>query len=110
MHIIQTSSSGRRPRLGKVPKAPFTYRGVLWSYGQWQAMIHANGRTQHIGTYSTEEAAARAYDEKAKQLHANSILNFLPDGSLNLDRKYVESRSIRFISLSITSRFLSDRL
>ena len=55
-----------------------------------------NGHQQRIGTYDMEEEAARAHDEKAKELHNNPILNFLPDGSLNPDRKlntaYVESR------------------
>ena len=47
-----------------------------------------NGRSQYIGTHGTEEAAAWAYDEKAKQVYAEPILNFLPDGSLNPDRKH----------------------
>jgi hypothetical protein len=58
------------------------------------AMIIVNGRPQYLGIFDTEEAAARAYDEKAKQVHQNPALNFLPDGSLNPDRRcrYVESR------------------
>jgi hypothetical protein len=53
-----------------------------------------NGSQQRLGCFDNEEAAARAYDEKAKQVFVNPILNFLPDGSLNPDRKpkYVESR------------------
>ena len=55
--------------------------------GRWEVSIRASGRKQYIGTHDTEEEAARAYDEKAKQLHNNPILNFLPDGSLNPDRR-----------------------
>jgi hypothetical protein len=47
-----------------------------------------NGRSQYLGFFDTEEEAARAYDKKAKELHVNPILNFLPNGSLNPD-KYV---------------------
>lgn len=34
-----------------------------------------------------EDEAARVYDKRAKELHVNRALNFLPDGSLNPDRK-----------------------
>ena len=71
----------------KAPKRPSSYRGVGWNHGRWGAFIKAGGRSQWFGTYDTEEAAARAYDEKAKQVSDNPILNFLPDGSLNPDRK-----------------------
>ena len=77
-----------------MPKRLSTYRGVSWSRGRWVASIHADGETQRVGTYGTEEEAARAYDEKAKQLRDNPVLNFLPDGSPNPDRKstYVRSK------------------
>ena len=71
----------------KAPTGPSTYRGVKWGKGRWQAHISVNDRQQYLGRFDTEEEAARAYDEKAKQLRANPVLNFLPDGSLNPDRK-----------------------
>ena len=46
-----------------------------------------NGSQHYLGFFDTEEEAARIYDEKAKRVHVNPILNFLPDGSLNPDRK-----------------------
>ena len=66
--------------------------------GRWGARISLNGRDQFLGTFGDEEAAARAYDEKARQLHDNPALNFLPDGSLNSDRrrKYVASRNKQY--------------
>lgn len=45
------------------------------------------GQLQHIGRFDTEEAAARAYDERAKEPYVKPILNFLPDDSLNPDCK-----------------------
>lgn len=39
-----------------------------------------------------QQEAARAYDAKAKELWANPVLNFLPDGALNPDRqKHVQA-------------------
>lgn len=70
-----------------VPKRPSTYRGVKWISGRWRALITADSHQQSLGSYDTEEAAARAYDDKAKQLRAKPTLNFLPDGTPNPHRK-----------------------
>ena len=80
---------------GKAPKRPSVYRGVNRAKGRWVARIGTNGLYQHLGSFVNEEAAAQAYDEKAKQVFDNPTLNFLPDGSLNPKRrrKYVESTS-----------------
>jgi hypothetical protein len=55
--------------------------------GKWVASINHSGKSHYLGTFDTEEAAAKAYDEAARRLRTNPILNFLPDGSLNPDRK-----------------------
>ena len=45
-----------------------------------------HGQQQYLGTLDSE-AAACAFDARAKALYLNPILNFLPDHSLNPDRK-----------------------
>ena len=90
--IIQPITSDRR---AKTPECPSTYRGVSWSKGRWQAEIRVNAHMHYIGRFDDEEAAARAFDEKVKQVLDSPI--FLPDGSLNPDRsdrrhRYVELR------------------
>ena len=86
-------ASDRRSRKAKAqaqaqaPKRRSIYRGVVWSKGRWKALISTDDRNLHLGIYATEEEAARAYDDKAKQLRDNPVLNFLPDGSPNPDRK-----------------------
>jgi hypothetical protein len=44
---------------------------------QWRASIYLGKRQLEIGTYATEEGAARAYDKKAKELWGDdAYLNF----------------------------------
>jgi len=65
-----------------------TPTGVSWVYykQQWSASIWANGRTNYLGLFDDEEAAARAYDAAATAILAEPRLNFNPDGSINPDR------------------------
>lgn len=50
----------------------------MWDRIKWRAQVKYKLTTLNLGRYETEEAAARAYDAKAKELFVNPILNFLP--------------------------------
>jgi ketopantoate reductase len=53
--------------------------GVCWSrsHRKWAAAIHHDGKSHHVGYFSSEEDAARAYDEAAREHHgARAQLNF----------------------------------
>ena len=55
------------------------YRGVSWdsAKGMWVAGISPEGRSRRLGAYSSEESAARAYDEAALQCYGVAAgLNF----------------------------------
>jgi hypothetical protein len=55
------------------------FKGVYWSKvcSAWHAKIMANRKNYHLGYHSDEEAAARAYDAAAIQLHGEfARLNF----------------------------------
>lgn len=53
------------------------FKGVERSGNRWAARIRALGVRHHLGTFSTPEEAARAYDAAALQLHGEfAWLNF----------------------------------
>jgi hypothetical protein len=55
------------------------YKGVSWySRGKkWVAVVQFNKKRHHLGYFTDEIAAAKAYDKKAKVLHGEfACLNF----------------------------------
>ena len=56
-----------KPLKGKTSK----YKGVSWDKGnnRWRAMIRMNGKNTHIGIFTDEVDAAKAYEDVAKEIH-----------------------------------------
>jgi len=60
-------------------KSASRFKGVVLvpSTGKWHARIKIDGKTKHLGTYSSEEDAALAYDNMALQIAGEfALLNF----------------------------------
>lgn len=54
-----------------------TYKGVTRNHKNWKARISVCGEQVYIGTFRTEEAAARAYDKYASRVSGSfARLNF----------------------------------
>lgn len=61
------------------PSKKSSYRGVYWSEkcSNWKVSIRINGKTVHIGSFYSEEEAARAFDREALKHRGNlAKLNF----------------------------------
>lgn len=70
------NGANARPRAGGTSQ----FKGVCWRprYGKWQARIGRAGR--NLGSFATEEEAARAYDAAARELWGEfARLNFPPE-------------------------------
>lgn len=60
-------------------KCSSKYKGVSWhkASSYWRASIKKNQKWMHIGSFQTEEDAAKAYDKKASELFGTfAKLNF----------------------------------
>lgn len=56
------------------------YRGVMPNHENWMARIRKNGKPKYLGTFKTQEEAARAYNKAAYEIHGdNAALNDIPD-------------------------------
>ena len=51
------------------------YRGVHWvkSNRRWRASVWVDGKTKHLGTFTSEKAAARAWNDRARELGRDDI-------------------------------------
>lgn len=64
-----------KPSRAKVPQSRF--KGVYFVLGgRWEAKITYKSKSKHIGTYDTEEEAARAFDAHARMLGVPERCNF----------------------------------
>ncbi len=55
------------------------YKGVCWHKRdkKWHARLHHRGKTHHLGSFTNEKDAARAYDKAARKHHKSyATLNF----------------------------------
>lgn len=57
----------KQGRSGRPPMVP--YKGVWVSGRKWTAIITFNKKRRYLGSFSTPELAAKAYDDAARELH-----------------------------------------
>ncbi|BDA43997.1 probable AP2-like ethylene-responsive transcription factor CRL5 [Coccomyxa sp. Obi] len=64
------------------PGGPSKYRGVIWhkSNSKWEARIYDNGKQRFLGYFTSEEEAARVYDEAAMRIGGRGARTNFPAG------------------------------
>lgn len=54
------------------------FLGVSFNNGRWSAHINKGGKRIYLGTFATQEMAARAYDKKALKIHGRGCFQNNP--------------------------------
>lgn len=82
----ETSKSSQPKDKGSKGKSYTSdFRGVYSRAGKWNAQIQHNGHKKYLGSFTSEEAAARAYDIAAKKYHGTrAITNYDYDDENNI--------------------------
>ena len=68
----QQNQANKRKRRNTTSK----YIGVSWHRAKWLAAIRTNGKSKHLGMFTSEEDAARCYDAAVKERGEFAVLNF----------------------------------
>ena len=73
------NAANQRPRTDGSSR----YKGVYLSKdGYWHARVQVDGKRVHLGRFSSEEEAARAYNRRMVEIHgAHAYLNLIPEAS-----------------------------
>eukprot|EP00629_Pelagomonadales_sp_RCC1024_P003405 CAMPEP_0119265574 /NCGR_PEP_ID=MMETSP1329-20130426/4356_1 /TAXON_ID=114041 /ORGANISM="Genus nov. species nov., Strain RCC1024" /LENGTH=264 /DNA_ID=CAMNT_0007265415 /DNA_START=312 /DNA_END=1102 /DNA_ORIENTATION=+ len=78
----------------EVPQSRF--KGVYFVLGgRWEAKITFRSKSKHIGTFDTEEEAAKAFDARARSLGVPERCNFDADGNEAIDAHGSAFRGVR---------------
>ncbi len=65
LRLCTNSQNQQNRRKRGTPRSTSRFKGVYWDGARWVARVHLNGQSIHVGRFTSEEAAARAYDSKA---------------------------------------------
>ncbi len=102
LNYSEATWSGRKT----TKKTTSDYKGVSWIKDQflWRSMIKKAGKMFPLGEYRSEWAAAKAYDEAARELFGEfAALNFPRPGELAAHRRKDSNLDGRLIDASLAA-------
>jgi hypothetical protein len=73
LRICTPSENIRNQKTRKRRTGDAQYKGTFFikELGKWRAGVCVNGNTHYLGLFASEVDAARAYDQKARELHGD---------------------------------------
>lgn len=80
LHKREASTAQNAMNKGSVPNGTSKFKGVSWCRAKqkWKVSISIDGDRVHLGYFSSEEEAAKAYDDRARIHHGEfARLNLL---------------------------------
>lgn len=107
---IANHTQNNAHRIGKPSWSKNTYRGVKWHTRdkRWRACLSLNNKTLHLGSFATEEDAARAYNKGALEHFGEfAVLNEVPPKH-GRPRKNVEAPAVADSAIDLTKLYLRN--
>jgi hypothetical protein len=110
LRICTPGENVRNQKANKRRVGDAQYKGTFFvkELGKWKAVIGINGKTQYLGLFDCEDDAARAYDQKARELFGDFVRPNFPNQNENSAIVPHENTTSDLITNALQCHFIID--